>query len=91
MVGRDGQLPYTRIALNVNGIRTDGPPITTQAHGRGSHVHRDMAPVIRCRTFGGMDRLVIKTHRQNHNHHNHHNHHKGLNQVDFRVELFLCP
>ena len=27
--------------------------------------------MIRCSTFGGMDRHVIKTHRQNHNHHNH--------------------
>ena len=32
-------------------------------------------PRIRCLTFGGMERHVIKTHRQNHHHHNHHNHH----------------
>ena len=38
-----------------------------QSHG--SHVHRVMTPGISCKTFGGMDRHVIETHRQNHHHH----------------------
>ena len=53
----------------VDGIEFLGP--CAQAHCRGGHVHRDMAPVIMCRTFGGMDRHVINTHRQNQNHHSH--------------------
>ena len=65
-VQKTAKVSQLQCSDTVSGDFFKGPVHRYRAEGR---VHRDTAPIIRCLTFGGMDRHVIKTHRQNHHHH----------------------